>query len=306
MSETIGVIGCGLVGSALARLLLAGGYNVLGYDIAPERLRELETVGGRAATSAADVGAQCDRTIVALMTTTMVREAMFGLGGWLEGRSARTGGVPGGAVGGATGAMVIDTTTGDPTLTVALEADLHAVGVPYLDATLSGSSAQIADRRGVFMVGAREAAFAAARELLELCAERVIHVGPPGDGAKTKLAGNLVLGLNRAVLAEGLVFAQRLGLNLERFVEVLRVTPAYSAAIDAKAAKMIAGDFAPQARVAQHLKDVETMLSQAAALDQELPLTLTHRDLLRAAVAAGLGDLDNSAVIEAIRSRRLG
>ncbi len=114
-----------------------------------------------------------------------------------------------------------------------------------------------------------------------------------------KLVSNLVLGLNRAALAEGLVFAQSLGLDAEAALQVLTNSMAYSRIMDTKGRKMIEGDFRTQARLTQHLKDICLILKAAAEVGQPLPLTESHRRLLEAAEAAGFGDADNSAIIRA-------
>ena len=114
-----------------------------------------------------------------------------------------------------------------------------------------------------------------------------------------KLVANLVLGLNRAVLAEGLSFAKSLGLDLNLVLDVLKSGAAYSKVMDAKGRKMIDEAFEPQAKLSQHLKDVRLILKLATASDRELPLSLLHQQLLESAESAGNGDLDNSAIIRA-------
>ena len=131
---------------------------------------------------------------------------------------------------------------------------------------------------------------------------KVFYVGPCGSAAKMKLITNLVLGLNRAALAEGLAFAEALGVSPADALEVLIPSNAYSKAMDVKGRKLVERDFSVQARLLQHLKDVRLMLQQAAAVGMELPLTDTHRRLLEQAESAGLGDLDNSAIIEVLRN----
>jgi 3-hydroxyisobutyrate dehydrogenase-like beta-hydroxyacid dehydrogenase len=113
----------------------------------------------------------------------------------------------------------------------------------------------------------------------------------------------LILGLNRLALAEGLVFAGKLGLDPKAFLELLKVTPAYSAAMDIKGKKMLDGDFTTQARLRQHHKDVSIILKYSEKLGQELPLSKVHLDVLNKAIEAGDGDLDNSAVIREIERR---
>jgi 3-hydroxyisobutyrate dehydrogenase-like beta-hydroxyacid dehydrogenase len=195
------------------------------------------------------------------------------------------------------GLILIDTTTGDPAEMAALGAEMAAKGVNYLDATISGSSAQILQRDVLVMVGGDSAVFERCRELFAKFARDAVHVGPCGSGAKLKLVTNLVLGLNRAALAEGLVFAQQLDLDLTQTLDVMRRSMAYSRIMDTKGEKMITQDFTPQAKLSQHLKDVRLML---AASSIPLPLSETHRQLLEKAEALGFGDADNSAVIKAI------
>ena len=117
-----------------------------------------------------------------------------------------------------------------------------------------------------------------------------------------KLVVNLVLGLNRAVLAEGLSLAGASGIELARALEVLMATPAYSAAMDVKGPKMVRGDFTPVARLAQHLKDVRLIRVMAQRHDASAPLSAAHEELLQRAVELGLGEADNSAIIRAFQT----
>jgi 3-hydroxyisobutyrate dehydrogenase-like beta-hydroxyacid dehydrogenase len=130
-------------------------------------------------------------------------------------------------------------------------------------------------------------------------------MGPAGSAGRAKLAINLILGLNRLALAEGLVFAERLGLEPARFLDVARRAACYSQVMDTKGPKMVRGDFSPEGRVRQTLKDVELMLAQARSLSQDLPLARLNAEILQACVRNGEGDRDNSAVINEIR-RRVG
>jgi 3-hydroxyisobutyrate dehydrogenase-like beta-hydroxyacid dehydrogenase len=105
-------------------------------------------------------------------------------------------------------------------------------------------------------------------------------------------------------LAEGLTFAERLGLDPGRFLEVAKGSASQSQVMETKGPKMVAREYSPQGFVTQHLKDVRLMLDQAKALGQELPLTQLHRDVLEACVRAGEAERDNSIIVEEIRRRR--
>lgn len=283
----IGLIGIGLVGTALAERLLAGGFEVVGFDVRQERCDELERLGGRSVSGPAEVAQEATRVVLSLMDTGIVRQVIQGRGGILE-----AGRVPG---------TIVDTTTGDPDETVALARELAGRAIQFLDATISGSSQQVRDGDAVFMVGGERAGFEACRDLWHAFGDNAFYLGPSGSGSKAKLASNLILGLNRLVLAEGLVFAEKLGIELGPFLELLRASPAYSAAMDVKGQKMLEGDFSPQARLRQHRKDVALILSYARKVGQEVPLSKVHLEILEWAIQAGDGELDNSAVIRQIR-----
>ncbi|MFC1635233.1 NAD(P)-dependent oxidoreductase [Planctomycetota bacterium] len=289
MKRKIGLIGIGLVGTAMAESLLMAAFEVVGFDIDSERCAELEKLGGKPAGSPAEVAGQVGYIVLSLPDTKAVRQAVERPNGLLEAEPLPK--------------YIIDTTTGDPEETIALAERLTQKGITMLDSTISGSSRQVRDRAAVFMVGGNKAAFEKCHDIFEALSEKVFYVGPSGHGSKAKLASNLILGLNRLVLAEGLVFAEKLGLDLAAFLELLKATPAYSAAMDIKGEKMIKSDFTAQARIRQHHKDVSLILKYAEKTGQELPLSKVHLDVLDKAIAAGDADLDNAAVIKELRRR---
>lgn len=282
MPNRVGLIGIGLLGSALAERLLLANFEVIGFDKEPSRLEAFSKLGGEAKSNARDVAAAASRILLSLPDSSVV-EAMVD-----EIASALT-----------PDAIVIDTTTGAPDKTVAIAEQLRSRGVSYLDATVAGSSAQARQGDIVMMVGGAGAAYEACGDIFEALARKTFHVGPSGGGARMKLVVNLVLGLNRAVLAEGLTLAKACGIEMSTALEVLQSGAAYSAAMDSKGRKMIDEDFAPQARLAQHHKDVGLILELAASASVALPLSEAHDQLLQIARERGLGELDNSAVIKA-------
>jgi len=287
--STIGLVGVGLLGSAIAERLASASFSVIAFDVAAQKLHAIAPHGITAATSPAEVARRCRRVVLSLPNSDVVA-------GVIEGSAGLAGAA-------AAGATIVDTTTGDPEATVAIAARLNRKGVAYLDATVAGSSTQFRQGQATLMVGGDAAAFEACRDLFAAWSERVFHTGPVGSGQRTKLLVNQVLGLNRLVLAESLALAEACGVDPARLLEILQATPAYSRVMDTKGAKMIAADFAPEARLAQHRKDVGLILEMARRAGGNLPVSTLHAELLDAAVAAGLGDLDNSAVIQVLRAR---
>ena len=283
MPPAIGLIGLGLVGSALADRLLAGGQRVAGWDIDAGRRAALGDRGGEIARDGQDVFSRCSRVLLSLPTHREVGDVV---------QAARPSLRP--------GLTIIDTTTGDPVSTEELATTLEAQGVGYLDATISGSSAQVRAGSATLMVGGDAKTFAACSDMFALIAAQTFHTGPAGTGAKMKLVTNLVLGLNRAALAEGLAFAESTGLDLNLSLAVMQASAAYSRIMDTKGERMIRGEFAPDARLSQHLKDVQLIVDTGRQAGLPMPLSAAHRAVLEEAEAEGYGDLDNSAIIKVL------
>jgi 3-hydroxyisobutyrate dehydrogenase-like beta-hydroxyacid dehydrogenase len=278
--ERVGVIGLGLMGTAITELLLAGGYEVVVYNRTREKAEPLIERGAVWSDNPLEV---CDRVVISLYTTDVVESVLEQME-----RALRP------------GKALLDTTTGDPERTAALGSSLAKRGVWYLEAPLSGSSEQTRRHQATALVAGPQEAMAACGDLLDCIAGKTFYVGQWGDGVRMKLVTNLVLGLNRAALAEGLVFARAMGLSDARALEVLISSAAYSRTMDAKGPRMVTGDFTPQARLSQHLKDVKLIVEEAARGNKCLPLSQLHMELLKQCEASGWGELDNSAIIKVI------
>jgi 3-hydroxyisobutyrate dehydrogenase-like beta-hydroxyacid dehydrogenase len=200
--------------------------------------------------------------------------------------------------------LVICTSTCDPDRTEALAKRAAARGVRFLEAPLSGNSDQIAKGNGVALIGGERALMVEAMPVLSALCKQSYYLGPAGSGGRAKLAVNLIGGLNRAVLAEGLAFAESMGLELAPFLEVLKGSAVYSRAMDTRGMKMVTGDFTPHAWLTQSLKDFKLMHEVAARAGQQLPLATLYTELIESCIAHGEGQLDNSVVIQELRRRR--
>lgn len=286
MPETVGLVGLGLVGSALIQRLTAAGYEVLGWDLDPAARQRASALGARIADGLAAVAAGARIVLLSLPDSDVVARVLReeGLAEALP-----------------VGALVLDTTTGRPDDAVANHRRLAERGVHFVDVTLSGSSAEIARGEATALIGDTETD-ADYRALIDCFAARLIFLGAPGSGCLAKLVVNHVMGLNRAALAEGLALGERAGLDGATLLEVLRGTAAYSRVMDLKGERMVARDYEPASRIRQHAKDVRLILEMARRLGARVPLEALHAELLAEAIAWGLGDADNAALIELFRA----
>jgi len=282
----VGVIGLGLMGEVYTRRLIASGFAVVGFDVDAEKTKRIVELGARAG-SLADIARDCAPIVLAVFNTDQVEDV-----------------VEHALVQAAAGKIVLCTSTCDPDRIATLGARV-AGKLRFLETPVSGTSEQVRDGDGVGLIGGDEKTAADAKPVLDVLFPKRFHIGKVGDGGRTKLAVNLILGLNRMALAEGMVFAERVGLDLAAFLKVARASAAYAQVMDTKGQKMIDGDFSPQGYVKQHLKDVHLMLDQAQKIGQKLPLLEVHADALEACVRHGEGEADNCIIIEEIRRRIL-
>lgn len=289
----VGLIGIGLMGTALTRRLLDAGYQVIGFDVADAKREEFRGLGGTPVDSVAEVARQCQYYLIAVMTMGQVEEVVEGAEGLIESGNSDL------------SRVAMCTATCEPDRIETLAARAATRGLAFLDAPVSGASQQVLRGEGYGLIGGDVAAIEAVDKIFDVIYPQRQNVGPAGAATKTKLAINHILGLNRVALAEGLVFAERLGLDLRTFLGVARKSAAYSQIMDVKGDKMVAGDFTPVSKVSQHLKDVRVMVSEAKRRGQHLPLAAILVDVLEACERHGDGDRDNAISIEEIRRRKV-
>ena len=283
-TNSVGLIGVGLLGSALANRLIDSGIRVHGFDSNEKQLESLKQSGGIPFDSPMEVVQNCNVLILSLPSSDVVLSLIQQLRNDFEPSQ-----------------IVIDTTTGDPQQMVAISQSLAELGVSYLEATVAGSSSQVTTGEVALLLGGDTEVVERVKPLLTAITSKHFHLGPAGTASRFKLVHNLVLGLHRAVLAEGLVFAESLGFDQEVALEILNQTPAHSGVMETKGRRMVKRDYGLQARLSQHLKDVRLILAEAERAGTKTPLSQIHKTLLEQAEALGFGDADNSAVMEAFR-----
>jgi putative dehydrogenase len=287
-ARQIGIVGLGLLGSALGARLIGAGFDPKGFDIDGAKTAAFAKAGGIAASL--DAASRCDVVLLAVFDTSQVEDVVTNAL-----LSAVTPGTP---------KIVLCASTCDPDRIATLIAKVAPLGLSMIEAPVSGSSGQVRNGDGVGLIGGARDVIDSVADILDALYPKWFYMGAAGNGGRAKLAINHILGLNRLVLAEGLVFAERLGLDPQAFLDVARQSAAYSQVMDIKGAKMVSGEYSPQGFIHQSLKDFRLILEQAAKRGQEMPLAELNAAALEACVKRGEGERDNSAVIEEIRRRK--
>src|SRR5580693_7174582 len=240
----VGVIGLGLMGQVYTCRLIAAGFSVVGYDVDAAKMKRIAELGARSG-SLADIARDCEPIVLAVFNTDQVEDVVEHT-----------------LIPSAAGKIVLCTSTCDPDRIAALGARVGQK-LRFLETPVSGTSEQVRQGDGVGLIGGDQKIAADAATVLDALFPKRFHIGKVGDGGRAKLAVNLILGLNRLALAEGLVFAARVGLDPAAFLEVARASAAASQVMDTKGPKMVAADFTPEGRVRQTLKDARLMIEQA-------------------------------------------
>jgi 3-hydroxyisobutyrate dehydrogenase-like beta-hydroxyacid dehydrogenase len=280
----VAVVGAGRMGGAMAARLRDAGVNVVVYNRTSARAAELASrVGAGVATTAREAAAWGDVVLVSLADDEAVRRTYAGADGLVAGLRPA--------------AVVVETSTIDPETVRDLSPHVAARGATLLDAPVSGSVPLVERGELTFMVGGPDEALDRVRPVLDVLARRVFHVGVQGAGSVVKLATNLVIhGLNQA-LSEALVLAERAGVPRATAYEVFAASAVAAPFVHYKRPAFEHPDQTPVAFTLDLVaKDLELIERLGQRVGAELRQTHTNAEVVRAAVAAGLGDHDMSAL----------
>ena len=287
LQGNVGFVGIGAMGLAMALRLRDGGQAVVVHDIDAAREALAATAGCLLAASPAALAAQCALVIVAVVDGMQSHEVLFGAAGLAAGLRP--------------GATVMLCPTIAPADVEHAAVTLQALGITTLDAPMSGGPQRARDGSMSLMVACDDAVYQRWQPLLARLSSRLFRVGSrPGDGARTKLVNNLLAAINLAGAAEALALAQHLGLDPALALDVIEQSSGQSRiGSDRLRRALAAGDAVPpppQARMALLAKDSALALAAAHQVSLTLPVGTAAAGQFAGALAAGLGDADDSAL----------
>lgn len=284
MSGHIALIGAGAMGGAIGARLLATGAVLRVYDRAADRVALLTATGAQAALSAAAAAQGARAVILSLNAPAIVRAAVFGPGGVVEGA--------------APGLLIIDMSSIDPEATRALAAEAAGQGLRWVDSPLSGGIPKVGQGALTLMQGGAVADVAEAQAVLAPLASRQTRLGEAGAGQGAKLINQLLCGLNFLAVAEATALAEAMGVDPAAIPGALAGGRADSALLQEYMPRYAARDYRRTGRIDNMVKDLDGALAQARAGATSLPLTALCAEVHRMLTAAGLGGEDQAALME--------
>jgi len=282
--KKVGFIGLGVMGKAMATCIARDGYPLTVFDIQKEPLAEMEKLGARIAGSAGEVGRDSDTVIVMVRDYQQVKDVVFPPGGVLSGMRQ--------------GTALIITSTITPQDVIAVESVAREQGVSVIDSPVSGGRARAEDASLALMVGGDDAVVKENEDVLKAMGSNVFHVGKVGQGQAMKIVNQILVSTNIASVAEAMVMAEKLGINLQTMYDVIIRSAGTSEVLQMMGPSMLAKDFTPRATVDILAKDTGIIMDTARTLDISLPVFSAVYQVYRMARARGLGPKDATSVLQ--------
>ena len=283
----VAFLGLGIMGSRMAVNLAKKGHTVTAWNRTRSRADALASSGVTAAATPADATRGAEALAMCLADPPAVESAFFGKAGALETL--------------ASGAIVVDLSTGSPALAKRLDDAVRAIGGRFVESPVTGSKNGAAAGTLTLMCGGDEAALAAAKPILDAIATKVIHIGAVGTATRVKLMGNTVIGLMLEALCEGIVLCEKAGIPPAKLLEVIQASGYASPYWDFKGKAILAGDFDTHFSVDLMHKDLTLALESANELKVPAPGLALMLEQFRTLRAMGAGGEDIAALIKGVR-----
>jgi 3-hydroxyisobutyrate dehydrogenase len=280
--NTVGFIGLGVMGGAMASHLRAAGYRILVNTRSPAKAGRLIEAGAVWRESAAHVAAESDLVITMVGYPSEVEGLYFGPAGLIENAKP--------------GAVLVDMSTSRPDLAIRIDAAARARGLSSLDAPVSGGDLGARNATLTIMVGGDSAVFEAVRPLFEAMGKTIVLQGGPGAGQHTKMANQIAIAGSLCGAVESIVYAEKAGLDPAKVFLSISTGSAGSWQLTNNGQKILSSDFSPGFYVKHFRKDLGIALDSAKQMGVDLPLLTLAERLFTTLETKGLGDLGTQAL----------
>ena len=285
MTERIGFIGIGTMGTPMSKRLLAAGYQLVVYDTKPEAMAPLLAMGAESASSPAELAERCGKAITMLPNSTIVEQVVLGPSGL--------------AAGFAPGSILMDMSSSVPTSTRKIAASLAERSVAMIDAPVSGGPVGATEGTLAIMVGGSEESYQSCLPILQTMGKNIFHIGPVGSGHTLKTINNMLFAINMMGVCEGLVLGVKAGLDPKKMIEVISTGSGESYALRTKAVRhILAGNYQPGFTTDLLYKDVDIATTLGRQLGVPLLTGSLAQQILAVARGRGMNGLDNSSIVK--------
>lgn len=287
MTRSVGIVGTGMLGLAVALRLAKKGFDVTAYNRTPAKAEPVAAAGGRLAATPAEAAARSELVITVVRDARAVRDVSFGRDGILSGCGGHT--------------TVADMSTIAPADSVLIHERFAQDGTEWLDTPVMGGPDAASEGRLVVMAGGSEKAFRGVEDAFAALAEERHYLGSAGAAHSVKLCMNLQIALLAISLSEGICLARGLGTSPDTFLKVLNSTYFGTGMSKRKAYRMIRDTYTPTFTLDNLAKDLETIRGAASRAGLTLDAASEALRMYQAARESGLGGLDYTGILEYVR-----
>lgn len=290
MSKVLGFIGLGTMGKPMTKNLLRAGYQVVVHSRSPGPVDEVvkEFDDAEAVGSPKEVAERADVVMSCVPDSPDVKKIV------LEDENPILEGI-------SQGKVYIDMSTISPVVTRQIAEKIRGQGAQMLDAPVSGGEEGAIEGTLSIMVGGSEDVFEDNLEILDVMGNKVTYVGENGAGQIAKASNQIVVALSLGAVGEALVLAEKAGVDPERVAEAIKGGAADCWALNARAGKILKGEYEPGFKSSYHYKDLGIILETAREYGSTLPLSHLVHEMFGAMQQKGLGDYDHSGIAAIIR-----
>jgi len=286
----VGFIGLGLMGNPMAKNILKAGIPLTVYNRTASRVSEFKTLGAKIARSSKEVAIDSDIVITMVTGPDDVQEVLFGTNGVTKGIHK--------------GLIVVDMSTIGPSAAKEIGKKLGTIGIKFLDAPVTGSTPKAITGELTIFIGGEKKVYEKVKPVLLAMGKNLHYVGPVGSGQSIKLINNYLIAVTIAAVAEGMLFADAIGLSRKKAEEILKTVPAMSPMMNMKIPNYASGEYPLLFSMKNMRKDL--FLAERELKKNNLDLTIFQSTLplYEEAIHQGLSDVDFSEVIKVIGKKR--
>jgi 3-hydroxyisobutyrate dehydrogenase len=279
----VGIVGTGLLGSAIARRLASSGHKILAYNRTRQKAESLKNFGIQVADSPKELASKCELVITILKDAPVIEQIAFGDNGIIHGKHD--------------GLIVADMSTINPISSRNIAKKFSNEGISMIDTPVMGGPNQAEKGQMVIMIGGEKEIYEKCKTVFDSIGEKTFLLGENGSGHAMKLAMNSQIAILALSLSEGIILAKKSGLDPMIFVEVLNSTYFKTGMSVNKGPKMVKGDFKPSFFLKMMQKDLDEINHTASQVEANMPISKLANEIYQKAIKEGFGDIDYTGIL---------
>ena len=279
----VGVIGTGLLGSAIAKRLALSGHKIIAYNRTIQKAESLKSFGIQVAEYPKELANKCELVITILKDTQAIEQMAFGDNGIIHGKHD--------------GLIVADMSTISPISSRNIAKKFSDAGISMMDTPVMGGPSLAEKGQMIIMVGGKKEIYDKCKMVFDSIGEKTFLLGENGSGHAMKLALNSQIAILALSLSEGIILAKKSGLDPVTFLEVLNSTYFKTGMSVNKGPKMVRGDFEPSFFLKMMQKDLEEIEYTAKKVGANMPVSKLVNEIYRKAIKEGFGEIDYTGIL---------